>query len=110
MAVDKAVIDVLRQRAKVSDLEVCGALIGRGRDISETIPLDNHSAEPAASFFIDARVVRQLEEEAGRRGAYVAGFYHSHPRGGCRPSPADLAQAAPGYLYVSVSRAGDAAA
>jgi len=97
----------LRTLAAASDEEVCGALVGECALITEIWPLPNRSEEPERSFLIPAADVLLTELHAQRRGLEILGFYHSHARGSATPSPADLAQALPGYIYAIVTRAGD---
>lgn len=103
MTVDSAIIARLQQQARASDREVCGALVGDARAVLDAWPLLNHSPRSEVSFFIPAKEVLRVEKEAEASGLHVVGFYHSHPRGSAKPSPSDLEQAVPGYIYLIVA-------
>lgn len=103
MTVDSAIIARVRQQARASDREVCGALVGNSLAILDAWPLENHSPTSKVNFLIPATEVLRVEKEARAGGLHVIGFYHSHPRGSAKPSPSDLEQAVPGYIYLIVA-------
>ena len=105
MIVDSAIIVRLQQQARASEGEICGALVGDARAVRDVWPLLNHSPRSEVSFLIPARDVLRVEKEAEARGLHVLGFYHSHPRGSAKPSPSDLEQAVPGYIYLILAGA-----
>lgn len=92
--------------------EVCGALIGR-RDASSKVdrvtgirPMHNRADDPRRAFSVDPAELAPI-----LRDCEVLGFYHSHPRGGARPSGSDARAAWTGWWTVIVDpRAGDVAA
>ena len=94
-----------REAGATAPAECCGALLGvRGRDnleIRTLIPVPN-GASDHFSFLIDAPTVLRLERQATCAGMQVVGFYHSHPTTGAEPSPTDLENAVPGYVYLIV--------
>jgi proteasome lid subunit RPN8/RPN11 len=77
--------------------------VGDARAVLDAWPLLNHSPRSEVSFVIPAREVLRVEKEAEASGLYVVGFYHSHPSGTAKPSPSDLEQAVPGYIYLIVA-------
>jgi desampylase len=88
--------------AHETDREICGALIGTKGVVMETVPLANQSHDPRHEFLIPAGEVLRLERSAEEKGRQLIGFYHSHIRHTV-PSPTDLEQALPGYIYLIVS-------
>jgi cysteine synthase B len=87
--------------------ECCGALVGTGHAIAEVMPLPNTTEEgPRRRFLVRPSEYREAEAYAGRRGAELLGFYHSHPDHPARPSQYDLDHAWPSFAYVIVAVAG----
>ena len=83
--------------------ECCGALIGRGRDVTEAHAFPNTTEDgPRRRFLIGPRDYRHAEALA-RDGKALLGFYHSHPDHPARPSQYDLDHAWPSFSYVIVS-------
>ena len=84
--------------------ECCGALIGAGGVVSETLALPNMTDEgPRTRFRVTPNDYRAAEKRAGEAGAELLGFYHSHPDHPARPSQYDLDHAWPFFSYVIVS-------
>jgi len=92
--------------------ECCGALIGRGRVVTEALALTNSTAEgPRRRFLVRPADYRAAERRASETGAELLGFYHSHPDAPARPSRYDLDHAWPVFAYVIVAvAAGEPAA
>jgi proteasome lid subunit RPN8/RPN11 len=105
MTVDSAIIARILYQARISDREVCGALVGDSQAVREAWPLVNQSPRAEVSFLIPAHEVLRVGKEADASGLVVVGFYHSHPHGSAKPSPSDLEQAVPGYIYLIVAGA-----
>jgi proteasome lid subunit RPN8/RPN11 len=102
--------------------EVCGVLLGTGRE-SETIrvtdsrsvpnvaddPRTRYELDPAETAQVFASVERGGESaddtaSESRNTTEVVGFYHSHPHGPPGPSATDRVQAQwPDYVYLIVS-------
>ena len=81
--------------------ECCGALIGRGRLVSEAVALPNSTDEgPRRRFLVRPVDYRAAERRAADLGAELLGFYHSHPDAPARPSRYDLEHAWPVFAYV----------
>ena len=84
--------------------ECCGALIGNGGVVSETLALPNMTDEgPRTRFRVTPNDYRAAEKRASEAGADLLGFYHSHPDHPARPSQYDLDHAWPFFWYVIVS-------
>jgi cysteine synthase B len=84
--------------------ECCGALVGHGAAVSDVLRLPNTTEEgPRRRFLVRPSDYRDAEAYAGRRGAELLGFYHSHPDHPGRPSQYDLEHAWPSFAYVIVS-------
>jgi proteasome lid subunit RPN8/RPN11 len=86
--------------------ECCGLLLGRDDCVAAYCEAANTSLAPTRRYTIDPgdhfaaiRHARSLDLE-------VVGAYHSHPRSPAVPSPADLAEAFPQFLFAIVSLAG----
>ena len=84
--------------------ECCGALIGSGRGVVETLALPNTTEEgPRRRFLVRPSDYRAAEARATERGQELLGFYHSHPDHPAQPSQYDLDHAWPSFSYVIVS-------
>ena len=96
--------DIRRHGRETYPHECCGALVGRGRLVTEALALPNAAAEATRRRFrIGPRDYRTAERRASERGAELLGFYHSHPDHPARPSQYDLDHAWPVFAYVIVS-------
>lgn len=81
--------------------ESCGALLGRGRVVTDAMPLPNTSGEGSRRRFRIRPVdYRAAERQANAMDAELLGFYHSHPDDLARPSQYDLDHAWPTFAYV----------
>src|SRR3954467_15360971 len=84
--------------------ECCGALVGRGDEVSGVAPLPNTTDEgPRRRFLVNSSDYREAERRATELGGELLGFYHSHPDHPARPSQYDLDHAWPTFAYVIVS-------
>ena len=91
--------------------ECCGALVGRGGEVIDLVPLPNTTEErPRRRFLVRAGDYRQAEQRATELGVELLGFYHSHPDHPARPSQYDLDHAWPTFAYIIVAIAQGAAA
>jgi proteasome lid subunit RPN8/RPN11 len=87
--------------------ECCGALVGRGDEVSAIVALPNTTEEgPRRRFLVRPSDYREAEHRAGELGAELLGFYHSHPDHPARPSQYDLDHAWPTFAYIIVAVAG----
>ena len=90
--------------------ECCGALVGRGEDVTAAVALPNTTEEgPRRRFLVRPSDYRLAEQRANELGGELLGFYHSHPDHPARPSQYDLDHAWPTFAYVIVSVASGAA-
>jgi len=100
-AVREAMVEHARREAP---RECCGLLIGTADRIVEAAPARNE-AERATEYRIAPEDHFAAVRRARIRGLAVVGAYHSHPASPPEPSPRDLADAWPDFLYVIVSLA-----
>lgn len=100
-AVREAIVEHARREAP---RECCGLLIGTVGEIVEAAPARNE-AERATEYRIAPDDHFAAVRRARVRGLAVVGAYHSHPASPPEPSPRDLADAWPDFLYVIVSLA-----
>lgn len=84
--------------------EACGLLVGRDGEVHRVVPARNVDASPAR-YTIDPADHFAALRAARRDGLAVIGAYHSHPAGPPVPSPTDMAEASPDFLYVIVGLA-----
>lgn len=92
----------LIEHARSSPHEVCGVLVGQ-RDplrVNQVLAARNVHRQPQQHYLIDAATLLHADDLAQRTGQQIVGFYHSHPRGAAVPSPHDLQDAWPGYVYL----------
>jgi proteasome lid subunit RPN8/RPN11 len=93
---------VVEHARETQPAECCGLLIGRGREIRESVRAGNLAADPNR-FFIDPKDHIDARRAARDRGLDLVGFYHSHPRSEACPSPTDVAEATyPECVYLIV--------
>ena len=84
--------------------ECCGALVGRGDVVTDTVALPNTTDEgPRRRFRVRPSDDRLAEQRATELGGELLGFYHSHPDHPAKPSQYDLDHAWPTFAYVIVS-------
>ena len=90
--------------------ECCGALVGRGADVTAIVKLPNTTEEgPRRRFLVRPFDYREAEKQASALAGELLGFYHSHPDHPARPSQYDLDHAWPTFAYVIVAVAQGAA-
>ena len=85
--------------------ECCGLLIGDAQAIVQAWPARNRAAEPRRRYDLDPADHFAAIREARRQGLDVVGCYHSHPQSTALPSPTDVAEGLPDFLYVIAGRA-----
>jgi len=87
--------------------EVCGYLVGTGREVTRQFRLTNidHSNE---HFSFDPKEQFQVVRDARKAGLEILANYHSHPETPARPSQEDIRLAYdPNISYVIVSLAAE---
>lgn len=88
--------------------ECCGILIGRDvgdeRIVDKLVPMKNvfDAGEQYHRFSIDPLALVRADEDAGREGRVVLGFYHSHPDHPAKPSEYDRTHVPPWSFYSHV--------
>jgi proteasome lid subunit RPN8/RPN11 len=106
-AVDQA---IRRHGQETYPHECCGAMVGRGDQVTGVVALPNTTEEgPRRRFLVRPSDYREAEQRAAEFGADLLGFYHSHPDHPARPSQYDLDHAWPTFAYVIVAVAAGAA-
>jgi proteasome lid subunit RPN8/RPN11 len=79
--------------------ECCGLLLGSLTEIRRAEPTRN-LATTTTRYDIDPADHFRILREARAAGLTVIGAYHSHPASAPVPSPTDLAEGLPNFLYV----------
>jgi len=98
-----AVLDALDRHARDdSPRECCGLLIGSGDVVSRAVPARN-DAPGTTRYLINPADHFSALRAARRDGLSVVGAYHSHPASAPVPSPTDLTEGLPDFLYLIVS-------
>lgn len=99
-----AALAIRRHGEETFPHECCGALIGKGDQVTDAVALPNTTEEgPRRRFLVRPSDYRLAEQQASERGAELLGFYHSHPDHPAKPSQFDLDHAWPNFAYVIVS-------
>jgi proteasome lid subunit RPN8/RPN11 len=83
--------------------ECCGLLLGTANDLERTIQRAESTrnlASTSTRYDIDPADHFRILREARRSGLTILGAYHSHPQSVPIPSPTDLAEGWPNFLYV----------
>ncbi|MCI0401614.1 MAG: M67 family metallopeptidase [Gammaproteobacteria bacterium] len=89
-----------------AEVEVCGLLGGRGKQITSVYPVPNAADDPTRFFLMEPRAQIDAMRAMRNVGETLFGIYHSHPSAPAHPSRHDLEQTAyPGVLYVIISLA-----
>ena len=83
--------------------ECCGILLAHNEDHVVSISLRAENREKKNSeikYILGHKAhLKAVEMEVTAR-VYIAGYYHSHPRGGIKPSRSDAEQAIEGATYL----------
>jgi proteasome lid subunit RPN8/RPN11 len=88
--------------------ECCGILVGRDvgdqRIVDKLISMKNvfDAGEQYHRFSIDPLALARADEDAGKEGRAVLGFYHSHPDHPAKPSEYDRTHVPPWSFYSHV--------
>jgi [CysO sulfur-carrier protein]-S-L-cysteine hydrolase len=93
---------MIRHARDEAPRECCGLLVGQASAIDEYIATRNLRDNEVA-YEIDPAEHFAAIKRTRRMGRTILGAYHSHPRSPAVPSPTDLAQAHPEFLYLIVS-------
>lgn len=89
--------------------ECCGILLAAPSDPGlgvRLLPSDNVAGtDRRRNYRLDPRVHLRAVQEETRSAAVILAYYHSHPEGPARPSPADAGLACPGVSYLILGAA-----
>lgn len=69
--------------------EVCGYLAGVEGVISRVYKMTNVSDTPETFFYFDQKEMFKVLKESRAEGLRLLSVYHSHPKGGNKPSKSD---------------------
>ena len=83
--------------------ECCGILLAHDEDhiVFTSLSAENREKKNSQIKYILGHKthLKAVEMEVTAR-VYIAGYYHSHPRGGIKPSHSDAEQAIEGAIYL----------
>jgi len=86
--------------------EGCGLLAMAGDEVVDVYPTGNREDSPSA-YTVPPEEHFAALTRAESRGLRLGGVFHSHPRGGARPSTIDVQKALePSWVYVVVGLRG----
>ena len=107
MRISRRVLGLVADHAQQSaPRECCGILLCTG-DVSSTvnrvIPAENVEQEnPEREYELDHRTHLKAVEMEIAGDAHIAGYYHSHPASGAKPSRRDVEKAIIGVTYLII--------
>lgn len=90
-------LSTLKAHAISSSEEVCGLLLGSGKEVSEVIPIPNISPIPSNHFEMSPIELLNALKQADIKQQTLIGFYHTHPSGAPIPSHQDIFQMRQNY-------------
>lgn len=95
---------LIEEAARAHPREACGILFGIDRIEWASVCANVHP-DPAGHFEIDPAALIAAHRSERLGGPRIAGYWHSHPSGGARPSPTDSANAVgDGRVWAIVAR------
>lgn len=86
-------------------MECCGILLADkagSAPVTRALRGVNAAADPKRRYVLGARTHIQAVGMEATNDAHIVGYYHSHPEGGCGPTPRDAEDAVPGICYLIV--------
>ncbi len=86
-------LQLLTQARVARPLEIVGMLIGKDREISQILPLQNIAPIPQTEFVADPEGVLHALKHLRTQDLELLAFYHSHPNGPAKPSRTDVLEA-----------------
>ena len=86
-------LQLLTQARAARPLEIVGMLIGKDREISQILPLQNIAPIPQTEFVADPEGVLHALKHLRTQDLELLAFYHSHPNGPAKPSRTDILEA-----------------
>ena len=92
--------------------ECCGLLLGEEGEVGEAVAVTNVAADPRRRYELSpvehiAQIRKCRERSSSGSAVEVVGVYHSHPHTPAEPSPTDLREAWPNFLYVIAGPVGE---
>jgi proteasome lid subunit RPN8/RPN11 len=102
----QAVVDAIVAHARRdSPNECCGLLLGKEGEVTAAVPITNVAADPRRRYELSpaehiAQIKQGRERSSSGSTIDVVGVYHSHPHTRAEPSPTDLREAWPNFVYV----------
>ena len=104
MKILRQVLESVAAHARESvPFECCGILLARNEDhmVSSSLRAENRKKKnPEIGYVLGHKAhLKAVEMEVTAR-VYIAGYYHSHPGGGTKPSHHDVEQAIEGTIYL----------
>ncbi|NOT28236.1 MAG: M67 family metallopeptidase [Acidobacteria bacterium] len=106
MRIHPAVVDAIVAHARRDHPnECCGLLLGKEGQVVEAVAVTNVADDPRRRYELSpvehiAQIKKCRERSSSGSPAEVVGVYHSHPHTPAEPSPSDLREAWPNFLYV----------
>jgi proteasome lid subunit RPN8/RPN11 len=85
--------------------ECCGVLLGGEGEVAAAVPITNVASDPRRRYELSpaehiAQIKKCRERSSSGSRVEVVGVYHSHPHTSAEPSPTDLREAWPNFVYV----------
>ncbi|HSG31575.1 MAG TPA: M67 family metallopeptidase [Thermodesulfobacteriota bacterium] len=105
VTIKKATLDKIIEHSESGfPHEVCGALIGDGKSITEFKICTNLNTERAHDRYeLDPESFNDADKWARDNGLEIMGIYHTHPDHPSRPSEFDRERAWPDWFYIILS-------
>lgn len=105
ITIKKSVYQEMIEHAKSGvPFEVCGYGAGVDGVVTKIYPMKNVSTTPETFFNFDPKEMFKVQKESRSVGLRLLVVYHSHPKGGNKPSASDKEYLAdPSYHYIIVS-------
>jgi proteasome lid subunit RPN8/RPN11 len=88
--------------------EVCGYLAGTEGVLTKVYRMTNVSTTPEVFFNFDPKEMFKVQKESRTEGLRLLNVYHSHPKGGNKPSVSDkefLKDPSLNYIIISLEHA-----
>lgn len=107
MTLRRSAIETIVAHARgESPRECCGILLAEGHPqglVTRALPAENAETEqPEQAYRMGHQAHLRAVKLEAEGNAAIAGYYHSHPRGGAAPSPQDAALAVEDTRYLIV--------
>lgn len=104
MRILRQVLESVAAHARESvPYECCGILLSRDRDnvICHSLRAENvEKKKPEIGYVLGHKAHLKAIEMGITAGVQIIGYYHSHTKGGTKPSPLDAEKAVEGVTYL----------